>query len=181
MKVPNYHKDLRPVLLQVLTKDIHGPVTLRVRADDETVDLSNEDEGKREFYVMYALKDHQFGLTTWSTILNEVAKLSALSEERDRAKTDLEAQIAGIRRDVEANITDRERLTKELRELKREHDPERVNALVKQAVNVATGALEETLKVERAKVARLESEVTELRASKKKLKEANERLKEGWR
>jgi len=172
--------EMRPILLQVLTEDENGPLTLRARYDDEEkIDLAASNVTERRFYVFFAPVKTKLGNTTWNEIVTEVEELRALSVERTKMKKEIDLEIESIRREVVALEADRDKKTAAIRELQRERDPERVDALIRQAVNNGIRGREAELKIERAKSARLESELAEVRTSKKKLKEAYERLKEG--
>lgn len=181
MKIVDHKgNELRAVLLQVLTSDDDGsPITLRARYDDgEKIDLTVP-ESQRKFHIVYAPANATLGNTSWNEIVNEVEALRSMSVQREYERKAMNEEAASIKREVDAITAEIEKKTEALREMQRERDPERVNALIRSAVSNATRTHEAELKIERAKSARLESEVNELRASKKKLKEANERLKDG--
>jgi chromosome segregation ATPase len=173
---PNGVELVRSVL-QVAERDDQNRVThCRVRYDDETIDLKEARAGGRtpEFLIIWrAAKDD--GL---SSILPEEAELADLlrtAQSEIRTTRDLlgtaQRSLEAAQREIDAKTTD-------LRRLRDERDPEFIARKVAEAVASATEALEEDVKNYRARLAAAESESAELRASKRKLREALERAKE---
>lgn len=77
-----------------------------------------------------------------------------------------------------AAIDELDHKTNALRELQRERDPSRIEALVAERVKSATATLDSALSQARRQCESAQREIEELRASKKKLREALERAKE---
>src|ERR1700744_2698601 len=163
--------ELKPLMLQVVTSDERGPITLRLRHDDETIDLASATVEQRQFYVVYAPTDAKLAVTDWSKLLREVDELKEVHEAGIRERRAMYETGLSLQREVDAIVAENAKKTEALREMQRERDPERINALIKQAVNNATRTHEAELKVERAKTMALNIELATLRASKKKLKE----------
>ncbi len=80
--------------------------------------------------------------------------------------------------DLERVAADRESLAAQLRDMKRDADPERLERAKAEAVSVATYELSKRIADLEGKVDHLERVAAELRASKRKLREALERAKE---
>lgn len=161
--------DLVPILLQVMEADARGPVVLRQRFDDETVsmvDVPPESGADQvQMYMVWAPKLGGLGMF----------KLS-----RDQQRIELDQLIARVQREA-STIQDNRVKTDALRELQRERDPDRVAAAVANAVEVRTATLQAEITQLKASVVERDREIAELKASKKRLKEANERLKDGKR
>lgn len=168
--------ELKTVLLQVLEKDEQGPVMLRVRRDHEKIDLT--DETHREFWMAWVPVDKVLGEMRLDDILSEYTTLKELSEQRNAAKAQLDRDIATIQHEHEKLEAEAKTKTEELRRLQRERDPERVAFLVAEAVKERTTTLEDQIRRQAGDIVERDRWIAELRESKRRLKEANDRLKE---
>lgn len=79
---------------------------------------------------------------------------------------------------IEDALGDREDLAAKLKALQRDHDPERIKRQISEAVATATAELERQLSTVKLALTNANREIEELKASKRKLREALERLKE---
>lgn len=173
--------ELKLVLLQILERSDQGPTLCRVRYDHETINL--EDPTQREFLMVWTPIDSVLGelRTSDSDTLNELVTakdqlISARELVRD-TKRDIDA-VTKANADLTAEIDQK---TAALRELQKERDPARFE----RAVEERTKHIEQLLTLERStsvsEIATLKSRITELEGSKRKLREALERAKEGKR
>lgn len=168
---------LKRVLLQVLDSDAQGPISLAVRRDHERIDLA--DERQRKFLIVWVSEDQVLGELQLTDLIDEFDKLKRVNEERLETKAQLDRDIENIRREQDTLERKNKELTESLRVLQKERDPERFGLAVADAVKVRTATLEDQINRQAAEKVALQREIEELRASKRKLKEANERLKEG--
>lgn len=168
--------ELKIVLLQVLEKDEQGPLALRVRRDHEKIDLT--DEGHREFLMVWTPVNAVLGEMRIGDIVSEYETLKELNEQRQAMKAQLDRDIAAIQHEHEKLEAEMKTKTEELRKLQRERDPERVAFLVAEAVKERTATLENQIRRQAADIVERDRWVAELRESKKRLKEANDRLKD---
>lgn len=168
---------LKLVLLQIIDSDEQGPITLRARLDDEQISLANERQ--RKFLMVWTAVDNDCGLVDLANVYQEFEILKAQNEVRKETKAQLDRDIANIQRDVERLERENKDKTEELRQLHKERDPERIAVLVAHSVKERTATLEDQIRAQATEKANLQREIDELRASKRRLKEANERLKDG--
>lgn len=169
--------ELKPALLQILDKDADGPILLRARRPHETIELT--DERRRSFLVVWAPVDQSLGEVQLNQLYEDFEALKESHEQAKAAKAQIARDIENIERDVKGLEAENKGLVESLRQLHKERDPSRLDAMVKDAVEKRTAALTAELAKARADIAERDREIAELKASKKKLKEANERLKEG--
>lgn len=101
------------------------------------------------------------------------------SDEREALKVQLDRDIAQIQRELNVLSAENDAKTEELRKLQRERDPERIARAVDDAVKARTSALEAELVKYKDLLAGAHGEIRELKESKRRLKEANECLKQG--
>lgn len=171
--------ELFPTLLHVLEKDECDRVTLcRVRYGDDMVKLDGVDTRKNQFLLVWA---------PVSSLL-DADQLFADFAVVKRTAAELHEQVVAVKRDIARVSSENERLQGEcaekaatVRTLVKERDPERLERRVQERTVVVTGELESLRSSSAATIAALQSQVAELRASKKKLREALERAKEGKR
>lgn len=170
-------KPLKRVLLQVMDTDVQGPRTLVVRRDHEKIDLG--DERQRTFLMVWISEDQVLGELRLTDILAEHdevkeanGKLVAAKVEWERTEIKLRAELAEFAHDLDTKI-------EELRALQRERDPERVERMVAERTAAKTKELEGKLATAQALATSQESEINELRAAKKKLRERIDRLEQG--
>lgn len=164
--------ELKVVLLQVMDKDEQGPLTLRVRYDHERIDLTNERD--RTFLVMWTPVDSVLGEMRINDVYDELQEVKAQQIAMKSGLVDQDRAIEATRRDLAAMEAENKTKTEALRVLQKERDPDRLEAMVA----ARTVILNDKLTTAHAENADLKRWIEELRAAKKRLKEANERLKE---
>jgi hypothetical protein len=168
--------ELLPTILQIKERNEQGaPVLLRVRFDDEKVGFVDPNE--RTFLIVWAPvgAQHEFPASDLARQFHE-AKL--LSEQLHTEVVETRRMIDQVQREHKALTEENEKKTAALRELQRERDPERLAGLIDSAVRIAGDKAAKEITELRATLATKDSEITELRASKRKLREALDRLKE---
>jgi len=168
-------KPLTSIVLRVRNSDHRGPTTLEVLHDTDVVAPQAGDQ----FMIVWAADAPNLGTSRFSTMFEELTKLKAIQTEM---RVEIEAQhgaVASIQRAAGQLEEENAQKTEALRALQKERDPERQATTVRDAVEAATADLQAELKTTRAAHAELERLIAELRASKKKLKEAYDRLKAG--
>lgn len=170
---------LKLVLLQVLDRDEQGPLTLRCRRDHESIDLAGQDSRDLKFWVAWVCEDDVLGELQITDVYRE---MEAAKQDLDKATSEIieaKQQLNTFSRELaKLQLADVAK-TEELRKLQRERDPARFDASVAAAVELQTAKLESNIHSLRKMLADSQREVEELRVSKRKLKEANDRLKEG--
>ncbi len=113
-----------------------------------------------------------------------VDDVTALLEDLKQTKEAIKiarAEIAGSRHTIESLKADNDHKTTELRRLQDERDPAVVERAIREACERATARADSELAALKSTIATLRSEAEELKASKKKLREALERAKDGRR
>lgn len=117
----------------------------------------------------------------WRDLNQECIRL----EEVAQAHRSLIAESSQLRRDVaslsaerDALSVERDELVRQLRDMNRERDPARTEALIRAASARACETVNAELAAARAVNAELQCKVNELTASKRKLREALERMKQ---
>lgn len=168
-------------VLEITAKDEQGrPTDCRVRYDDETIDLTSKpgpNMERREFLIVWTANRDRLGSgpipeeAELADMLRESVALLKQARAENKTSRDLIARI-------EVEVRDK---TEALRRLQDERDPAIVERKVADAVARATDGLEEDVKNYRGRLAAAEREIEELRASKRKLREALERAKDGGR
>lgn len=168
--------ELHLVMLQVWTSDERGPILLKNRLDDENISLV--DKAKNKFLMVWTAKEDAVGITELDPLI------TAAREAKEQAEA-ARAEIAQIQRDIAAVTAENKRLTAEneqktqsLRELQKERDPGRIDRMIVEAVDKQTKLLQLEVASLKSTLADRDSDIAELKAAKKKLKEANDRLKE---
>lgn len=127
-------------------------------------------------------------MATLVTVTNEADTIKRVAEEHAREARTVRADIerfTGTLRQVTAErdrlVAEREPLIAELKELRVERDPDRLRIAIADAVERQLHDHVLAIATLRSQVAELESQLTECRASKRKLREALDRAKEGRR
>lgn len=171
--------ELERAVLQIVDRDASGRVkTCLALYDDETIDLKTAARpgAAPEFLIVWRAGGDKLG-----NVIPEEAELADALREAlgnlKHAKAEIKSSRDLLER-VEAEVRDK---TAALRALQDERDPRAVEDRVAAAVNAATTRLERELADARATIASMRSEADELRASKRKLREALERAKDGAR
>ena len=163
-------RELRLVYFEYVGVDDLGSFTLRIRSSEDVETMPDRAEALRAKFI-----------TAWVPLTEEqrqnlrkdpkVALSQALVDAPYLEASHLRKTIS----DLEEELATK---TEELRRLQRERDPDRVAAAVAAAVKEQTAALEDQVRRQAAEKVELQREIEELKASKRRLKEANERLKE---
>lgn len=156
---------------------MQGPRTLVVRRDHERIDLTNEQQ--RTFLMVWISEDQVLGELRLTDILAEHDAVKEANGKLVNAKIEWERTEIKLRADLAEFAQDLDTKTEELRALQRERDPGRVERAVKEQVDIKTKELEGKLTAANALLAEQESEIAELRATKKKLRERIDRLEQG--
>jgi hypothetical protein len=167
---------LKRMLLQVIDRDERGPRTLCTRHDHETIDLTDVDH--RSFIIVWVPETITLGDVSLAQIYNEFQNLKVINAQRELERVELSREIRDVERDIERAQAENKTKTEALRDLQRERDPERLEATLRARVEGRTASYQETLRQAMQKLDEQKREIEELRASKRKLKEANDRLKE---
>ncbi len=171
---------LTSVVLQVIERDPDGQArTLRYLHDDETVDLAaaNAAGGPIQFLIVWmAARDVQTEVGLPS-LMEQIYSAKAKANERDEAIKALTNDVAWVRGEQAKLTVEIEAKTAALRQLQRERDPERIEREVSDRVSKATADLDTRLLVVKQENAQLRRDADELRASKKRLREALDRAK----
>jgi chromosome segregation ATPase len=114
-------------------------------------------------------------------VLAPTRKEEALMLELESAKDALVSvrhQLASVRHEIDAVTEDNRVKTADLRRLHDERDPVKIQLVVVAAIERARADADREITELRATVATQKSELEELRASKRKLRDALERIKE---
>jgi PAS domain-containing protein len=166
------------VLLLVVERDERGPRLLRYCHDDETMDLATAGvaDEKPTFYVVWAPSDATLAETDLSQ-LDEAA--------RERVERVFGARFQSTRDELErlraahAKVValDEEK-TIELRLLHQERDPKRFDTAVRERVDASTAELQTKLRAAAIENADQKRQIEELQRSKRKLRDALDRLKD---
>lgn len=174
--------ELKLVLLQVMERGEQGPTLCRVRYDHEVIDVGNASEIQREFLMVYTLVDSVLGELRMGDLKGTPEELleyrDLLLKAREEIKATKNVLATAERHALEQDAELREK-TNALRDLQRERDPNRLEATVAARVESATEQWRGQETAYRAEIATLKSRVAELEASKRKLREALDRAKEG--
>jgi prefoldin subunit 5 len=165
--------ELKVTLLHVLESDHHGPTLCRVRYDDESIQLADQPEANQFLLVWAAPKSMLTADAIMKDIFEVKERLVEIEEARKQVATHAQLVVAEATR-LDAELQEK---TAALRDLQRERDPARIEALVAQRVLERTQALEQSVATLKADAEAQRREIGDLRASKKKLREALERLK----
>jgi len=168
---------LKRVLLQVIDSDAEGAIMLRARRDTERIDIS--DERKNKFLLVWCPEDTVLGEVDLAEMYDEFQTLKARMDAHLSQKEQLERDIDNVRRDFDTLTRENKEKTEALRVLQKERDPERFTIAVAQAIKERTASLEDQIRQQAADKVAMQREIDELKASKRRLKEANERLKDG--
>lgn len=169
--------ELLPTILQVKERNEHGaPTLMRVRFDDDKIGIANPEE--RTFLIVWAPvgAQHEFPADDLARQLHKARQDAAQFHEE---VVDTRRLIDQVQREHKALTVDNEQKTAALRELQRERDPERIQRLIQEAVDKALIDANKQIADLRASAATKDSAITELKASKRKLREALDRFKEG--
>lgn len=180
MSVRDSHgKELKCVLLQIKERDRSTgvPRILVVRRDDEKIDLTETNDPA--FLTVWVHLDQKLGEVELAKMVADFQALKEQAAANDIERKSIKNAIASVERDLTKLQDECDLKTEELRKLQRERDPERQKQTISAAVLVATETSDKLLKDLTANLADRDREIVELRASKRKLKEANERLKNG--
>jgi chromosome segregation ATPase len=167
---------LKRVLLQVIDSDEKGPITLRARLDHEKIDIT--DERQRKFYMVWVTEDQELGVVWLNDLVKEFYKLKEIFKQREDQASQLTHQIDFVKHEFDSLRADNDRKTEALRVLQRERDPTRFDASIAERIAERTKALEDKLSQANMSLAKQRSEIEELKASKKRLREALDRAKE---
>lgn len=171
---------LVPTLLHVKERDEHGsPTVCQVRYDHEQIQLAEGGTDQNTFLLVWAPA---------KIIMGEM-RMEDLTKELDETKEHLAGalrDLASGRRDIDRltadatrNAAELEEKTAVLRELQKERDPARFERAVAERTEQLRRALDEAATAARTEVTALRHRISELEASKKKLREALERTKGG--
>ncbi len=173
--------ELKLVLLQIMERCDQGPTVCRVRYDHEKIGLANPEQ--REFLMVWTPVDSVLGEmraedndTINSLMATQDALGDAHKEIADTQKLCKQVQAANAALQVEID-----QKTTALRDLQRERDPARLEALVQERTKELDTKFAAAQRSSGAEIAQLKSRVTELEASKRKLREALDRIKDGKR
>lgn len=171
--------ELKLVLLQVMERGEQGPTLCRVRYDHEVIDVGNASEIQREFLMVYTPVDSVLGMGDLKGTPEELLEYrDLLLKAREEIKATKNVLATAERHALEQDAELREK-TNALRDLQRERDPNRLEATVAARVESVTEQWRGQETAYRAEIATLKSRVAELEASKRKLREALDRAKEG--
>lgn len=176
IKDPSGHP-MKQVVLQVTDTDLVGPRSFRALRDDETVNLA--ETKNREFIIVWVREDGR--LISENKLIDDYHELLVLATRRQEEKAQLDRDIDNVKIGLGKLESENKIKTEELRVLRRERDPERIGYQIAEAVKNQTASLEQNIATLRADKANMQLEINELKYSKRKLKEANERLKEGMK
>lgn len=166
------------VVLQVISRHPDGrPEKLALRYDEERFEVS---EGATFILVWAAAGDLTGGgQTALGKLVEDLDTVKAANASHALMATELRREADTLHRELKRIQVDNEAKTAELRALQRERDPERLERLIAERVAAATADLEAKLAVSKGIAADLNRTIDELRASKRKLREALDRAKEG--
>jgi len=172
--------ELIPTLLHVADRDERGrPTVCRVRYDDERIGLDANDHARNTFLLVWSPVDSQLGELDIKDLAREYETLKERADKMHELAVIVRQDIETVKAENARLVAENEQKTVALRELNKERDPERFDKAVADKVDFMTGLLQAKLKVSNEIIAKQESELRELRATKKKLREAIERYKEG--
>lgn len=167
---------LVPVILQVIERDADNqPKTLRFSRDDEKIDLL--DHENPQFLIVWSPSDLAHREASLSSLLVQFYDVKAQAKQLHEQVADVNRQIDWVRGEHAKMTAELETKTAELRKLQRERDPERVDREVAARVDAATAELRVALGQAKVNHEALKREIDELKAAKKKLREALERAK----
>jgi hypothetical protein len=148
--------------------DGNGSFTFILRSAEEFSVAPNRDAPEGKWVAAWLpLTDEQYAKLSKDTAWTNAQLLVEASYQEAAA---LRHRVASLEADDAAK-------TEDLRRLQRERDPARNTATIAQAVKELTSALEDQVRQQAQEKVALQREIDELKASKKRLKEANERLK----
>jgi len=170
--------ELVPTLLHVLERDDCGnPTVCRVRYDDEKILLERDEPEAPAATFLIVWAPREIGGVTLPIVdviakANEAHELRAtvdaarretamMSIECDRARSELEQKTAA------------------LRDLQKERDPQRMERAVQERTVDLQRQLTEARSRAASEASLLRSRIAELETSKKKLRDALERIKDG--
>lgn len=171
--------ELKKVLLHVVEEDGQGPLMLRVRRDHEKIELSDDPDRVDKFLIAWSPVNSVFGELRLSDIFTDLEEVKAKQELLSAERVQQAARLRAAEQSLQSMEEENRVKTEALRVLQKERDPERIVALVRERVEQATEALAAELRQAKVDAEALQREVAELRTAKKRLKEANERLKGG--
>lgn len=162
-------RELRLVYFEYVGMDDVGSFTLRIRSEEDTMTMPDKAEALRSKF-----------LQAWVPLTEEQQRDLKKDPKASLSQALVNApylEASSLRKTIVALEEDLVVKTEELRKLQRERDPERFAFSVAEAVKTRTSSLEAQVQRTSAEKHLLQQEIEELRASKKRLKEANERLK----
>lgn len=167
------------VLLQIIERDGDRPRVLRLLRDDETVDLAAAavDGNTVSFLAVWATTDAVRAERGLSALMEDCYKLREISKERDEICKSLQNDVNFIRQEHVKINAELEEKTAALRQLQRERDPTRIEREVADRVQAATRELEARLSVVKQENHQLRRDADELRAAKRRLRDALDRKK----
>jgi chromosome segregation ATPase len=165
---------MEPILLQVLTADEHGPITLQRRLDKEEISLSQPHQ--RQFYIVYTPVNAKLGTTTWDELYRDLDKLKEEHEDWRIKRAEMDQLIEQLKARQKQLDDELKAKTDALREANKQLDPARFDDAVRTAVAAKTKALNDAHQLVAEENARLRTESGNLRSSNKKIKDANDRL-----
>lgn len=169
-------RELRMFLLQVMERDKEGqPTVCRVRYDHEKIDPTDGPDGQAVFLLVWSATNKIHGELWLKDLTEEFEEMKEKFAQSLELKRQQAAQIVAAQQSLESYELEIKEKTEALRALQKERDPQRLESMVAERTAAATLALGAKLRDEQVKSGNLEREVAELKASKKKLREALER------
>lgn len=166
---------LTSVVLQIVERDGERPRLLRYMRDDETVDLA--DETNRHFMIVWVASDLARAETGLPALMEQLYDVNAQAKALKEGNATLCNDVERVRKQHERITAELEEKTTALRQLQRERDPARVEREVADRVAAATADLETRLSVVKQENHQLRRDADELRAAKRRLREALDRKK----
>ncbi len=144
--------------------EVHSTV---MAASTETRDRNGRPTGERVFH-----RDAPFQVT-----LGTLGQIKALEQQRVRAGSEreiasLKQQAAKALADADRARSDRDAMAEQLRVLRRNEDPGRVDRKVREEVDRLTSSLTDVIAGLRSQASKDASEIADLKAAKKRLKAA---------